>query len=305
MHTLRSYGKPGDAPRMVEVRRRSLERDGLDADSVVERMPAAEEIAATNDEENTIVAECDGTVVGYAAVSWWRERDGTWLYLHRGHLLPQHRGRGIGTDMLDWAEKRIRGLVEQQGTRGTAVFGANAAATEREATELLGNNGYKRVFSLVELEMADLAKLESVPPKGIRLGAIEQSGYRAAWRTVVDSYTGADATPDWTFESFRATADPTCWRAAYEGDDMVGVVLGKQRANGVGEVEELSVRTTHRRKGIGRAVLLDGIRCLKEHGANKVRLYTGTANPHRSYALYESVGFRRLNEYVRYRKPVG
>lgn len=32
------------------------------------------------------------------------------------------------------------------------------------------------------------------------------------------------------------------------------------------------------------------------------RLFTGTANPHRSYDLYESVGFRRRNEYVRYRK---
>jgi hypothetical protein len=33
-------------------------------------------------------------------------------------------------------------------------------------------------------------------------------------------------------------------------------------------------------------------------------LYTGTANPHRSYDLYESVGFRRQNEYVRYRKSI-
>ena len=52
-------------------------------------------------------------------------------------------------------------------------------------------------------------------------------------------------------------------------------------------------------------MLNDGLRCLKAHGATKARLYTGTQNPNRSYELYESVGFRRLNEYVRYRKPVG
>lgn len=34
------------------------------------------------------------------------------------------------------------------------------------------------------------------------------------------------------------------------------------------------------------------------------RLFTGTANPHRSYDLCESVGYRRQNEYVRYRKPL-
>lgn len=71
------------------------------------------------------------------------------------------------------------------------------------------------------------------------------------------------------------------------------------------EVEELSVRAESRRLGLGRAPLLDGLRSLREHGAETARLYTGTENPHRSYDLYESVGFRRQNEYVRYRKPVG
>ncbi|MFC0548753.1 hypothetical protein [Kutzneria chonburiensis] len=114
------------------------------------------------------------------------------------------------------------------------------------------------------MDRPDLAQL-AVPaaPDGLRLGPIEESGYLAAWRTVVDSSTGADAIPHWTYDSFQATADPTCWRAAYDGNDMVGVALGTQRPNGV-----------------------------------------GTANPHRSYDLYESVGFQRLNEYVRYRKAL-
>jgi hypothetical protein len=45
-------------------------------------------------------------------------------------------------------------------------------------------------------------------------------------------------------------------------------------------------------------------RSLREQGATTARLFTGTANPHRSYDLYESVGFRRKNEYVRYREPL-
>lgn len=72
----------------------------------------------------------------------------------------------------------------------------------------------------------------------------------------------------------------------------------------MGEVEELSVRVQSRRLGAGRALLLDGLRRLAEHGAESPRLYTGTANPHHSYDLYGSVGFRRLNEYVPYRKPI-
>ncbi|WP_435879325.1 N-acetyltransferase family protein [Streptomyces mutabilis] len=63
-------------------------------------------------------------------------------------------------------------------------------------------------------------------------------------------------------------------------------------------------RPESRRLGRGRTLLLEGLRCLREHGARTARLYTGTANPHRSYDLYESVGFRRQNEYVRYRKSI-
>lgn len=198
----------------------------------------------------------DGSVVGYATIRWWQERDDTWLYLHRGHLLPGHRGQGIGSAMLSWAEERIRRLVELHGTA--------------------------------------------------RTGPIGTSHYRAARRTVVDSYADTGFTRKWTFQDFVATADPACWRAAWNGQDMVGVALCSVRRHdrAVGEIEELSVRTGQRRLGIGRLLLLDGLRSLRGQGATTARLFTGTANPHRSYDLYESVGFRRQNEYVRYRKPL-
>ncbi|WP_249938542.1 GNAT family N-acetyltransferase [Streptomyces mirabilis] len=182
--------------------------------------------------------------------------------------------QGTGSAMLNWAESRIRQLVQQHGTAQTAVIGANAMASEQEATALLLETGYRRVFSLVELELADLRQLPDE----------EQ----------------------WTFESFLATADPTCWRAAWEGESKAGgrPVLHPSARPNCGRSRELSVRAESRRLGLGRALLLGGVRCLREHGAKTARLYTGTANPHRSYDLYESVGFRRQNEYVRYRKPI-
>src|SRR5262249_47316182 len=152
---------------------------------------------------------------------------GTWLYLHRGHLLPEHRGRGIGSAMLNWAECRIRRLVQQHGTTQVAVLGANAMTSEHDAMTLLLETGYRRVFSLVELELADLRQLPGGRPlpAGFRVGAVDPSGYRAAWKTVVDSYANAAFTESWTFESFLATADPTCWRAAWEGEHMAAVAL--------------------------------------------------------------------------------
>ncbi|MEU3056928.1 GNAT family N-acetyltransferase [Streptomyces griseus] len=298
---------------MAAVRLGCAERDRIDARSVVEEVPTAAEIAAScaaldEPSDNQVLVEYDGGVVGYGTIRWWEERDGTWLYLHRGHLLPEHRGRGVGSTMLTWAESRIHRLVRQHGTARTAVLGANATACEQDATALLLASGYRRVFSLVELELTDLRTLPAgrpLPP-GIRVGAVDPSSYHAAWKAVVDSYADAAFTGTWTYERFLATADPTCWRAAWDGERLGGVALCSIRRQDptVGEVEELSVRAESRRLGLGRALLLDGLRCLREHGAETARLYTGTENPHRSYDLYESVGFRRRNEYVRYRKPI-
>lgn len=310
-YVFRPYRGHDDHDAMAAVRLGCARRDRTDARSVVEGIPTAAEIAEASAElddpsQNQVLVEHNGGVVGYSTIKWWQERDGTWLYLHRGYLLPKHRGQGTGSAMLNWAESRIRQLVQQHGTAQTAVIGANAMASEQEATALLLETGYRRVFSLVELELADLRQLPEPLPAGIRIGAVGPSNYRAAWTTVVDSYADAAFTQKWTFESFLATADPTCWRAAWDGESMAGVALCSIRRHDptVGEVEELSVRAESRRLGLGWALLLDGVRCLREHGAKTARLYTGTANPHRSYDLYESVGFRRQNEYVRYRKPI-
>ncbi len=310
----RPYRGDEDHGLMAAVRRGCAERDRIDADSVVDGLPTAAEIAEASahleePSENQILVVRDGSVVGYATIRWWQERDGTWLYLHRGYLLPGHRRQGVGSAMLGWAEERIRWLVERHGTARTAVLGANAMATEQDATALLLAAGYRRVFSLVELKLDDLRRWSepgSELPAGIRTGPIGTSHYRAAWRTVVDAYADVGSTRQQAFRDFVDTADPACWRAAWNEQDMVGVALCAVRRHHrtVGEVEELSVRTDQRRRGIGRVLLLEGLRSLREQGAATARLFTGTANPHRSYDLYESVGFRRQNEYVRYRKPL-
>ncbi len=165
--------------------------------------------------------------------------------------------QGIGSAMLSWAEERIRRLVEKHGTARTAVIGAIALVSEQDATALLLAAGYRPVFSLVELELGDLQQLPepgSELPAGKRTGPIGTSHYRAAWRTVADPYADTGFTQKWSFQDFVDTADPACWRAAWNGQDMLGVALFSIRSHDhtVGEVEELSVRTDQRRLGIGR-----------------------------------------------------
>ncbi|MDQ0791746.1 GNAT superfamily N-acetyltransferase [Streptomyces sp. B1I3] len=130
----------------------------------MEQLPTAAGIAEAsaelvNPSASQVLVEHNARVIGYSTIRWWPERNGTWLYLHRGSLLPEHRGKGVGSGMLSRAENRIRRHVQQHGTAETPVLGANAMASEDDATGLLLEAGYRRVFSLVELELADLRRL--------------------------------------------------------------------------------------------------------------------------------------------------
>lgn len=112
-YAFRPYHGHGDHGAMAAVRLGCAERDRIDARSIVEGIPTAAELAEgsaklDDPSENQVLVEYGGGVVGYSTIRWWQERDGTWLYLHRGYLLPEHRGRGVGSTMLDWAESRIR-----------------------------------------------------------------------------------------------------------------------------------------------------------------------------------------------------
>jgi len=83
--------------------------------------------------------------------------------------------------------------------------------------------------------------------------------------------------------------------ASFQAAELDDVVVGLQRlrpyAKGLIWYEGLRVATTHRRKGVARAMLVSAIAEAREQGFREMRL--GTANPD-AISLFEAEGFRRL-----------
>jgi GNAT superfamily N-acetyltransferase len=83
--------------------------------------------------------------------------------------------------------------------------------------------------------------------------------------------------------------------ASFQAAELDDVVVGLQRlrpyAKGLVWYEGLRVATTHRRKGVARAMLVSAIAEAREQGFREMRL--GTANPD-AISLFEAEGFRRL-----------
>lgn len=312
----RPLAGPSDADGLFEIHRLRAERDDVDPLSSVERPVTREGLVASlaaltaAGAERTIVAEINGRAVGTNGFFDWPESDGTHVWLVTGWVIPEWRGRGLGTAMLRWSEGRIRAPAEATG--GRWEFAANASSTEPEATALLLDNGYTAAYTVLEmgLDWAEFAPA-AAPPPGIviRPGRVADAApiARSVIEAYQDEYEGGRYAMDTDAEAEAADLggeghDPTLWRVAWDGEAVAGQVLPVIEG-GRAEIFEVSVRPRWRRAGLGRALMSSALLELRERRVEVVRLHTLAEFKTRAVDLYESLGFRTLKAFPRYRKP--
>jgi len=186
--TFRHLSGPEDAPAYVTLIEACRDIDAIDPLSTLEDIPTVEEMRASfadRDPQNVLFALHGDEMIAAIRLSWWTEADGTWLHLHLARVVPQWRGRGLGTAMLHWAEERIRALAKEHPGNGTGVFGANASSTEKTATELLLNEGYRCVHINALMDFTDFGRLtEPHLPVKIELHSVRSDQPRLIWEAI-------------------------------------------------------------------------------------------------------------------------
>ena len=96
----------------------------------------------------------------------------------------------------------------------------------------------------------------------------------------------------------RTELDTSLWVAAWDGDEIAGVVqswiwadenerLGVRR----GWLERISVRRPWRRRGLGRAITAEALRRLRAAGLADAMLGVDAGNPTGALGLYAGMGF--------------
>jgi ribosomal protein S18 acetylase RimI-like enzyme len=117
-----------------------------------------------------------------------------------------------------------------------------------------------------------------------RVLALDHRSFDGFWRLDEDGLANAiDATPS---SRFRVIGRGT-------GDDGLAAYAITGRAGPHGYLQRVAVDPDRRREGFGRAVVLDGLRWLRRHGATRTLVNTQRDNVN-ALALYEAVGFREL-----------
>lgn len=313
---LRTWQNANDFEQMVSVREKCVTFDQVDKDSYLEHYLTVKETAENitlnhcDPTKDVLIVELNGETIGYCQICWWTENDGTWLYLHVGYLVPEFRGKGIGTVMISWCEDRIREITKDHQTNGKAMFGGNASSTEKDKIQLLLDHGYKSVFTQVEMEFSDFTLLKNNSlPDSFEIRPVVSQDLRLIWETNNEVYANRATVTAPTEEDYQdfisnPNNDYNLWQVAWFENEIAALVLPEIK-NDIGEITEVATREKFRRKGLAQALITESLKKLKDRGIEHVRLHTDGGNISGARSLYEKIGFKHLKDYIRYRKPIG
>lgn len=218
-----------------------------------------------------------------------------------GDVRPSHRGRGIGSALLGWIERRARDLASTE-------VGQTKTEANLGARDLFLARGYEVSWVSWIIRIAfDEPPPAPEPIHGIEIRPYQPSDARDVHRVVDTAFSewpGRDPVPyevwasdDLVHPKFAPEISPL----AFDGDELVGVILAFDYPElSEGWIMQLATKASHRRRGIGQALLRTTFGWFFERG----RRVAGVSTDSRTGALglYERVGMHVERQYTRYSK---
>jgi mycothiol synthase len=254
--------------------------------------------------DRKLVLSADGVLAGFGNCTW---DPGSWAGAFvRVH--PEHRGRGIGSWLLEWAEVRAADHVAAGAQPQLAVF---FPAPDLAARDLVLAHGFTKVRAAWDMERS-LEGLEPSPPPppGIEFRLMrDPEDLEAVHECVSEAFSEHFGNWHQSFDEWRdewlgsTTYDPGLMLLAWEGETVAGAALSMDLED-IGWVMDLAVRKPWRGRGIGEALLRKTFETFAERGRLVVRLEVDAGNETGATRLYERAGMHIRREWHTYMKPV-
>lgn len=246
--------------------------------------------------------EVPGHPSGWVAARLWLDGDEAvgvaWPDGTTVNLLVHPAHRAIEDAMLDWAAARHR---ERSGAAGGTPLAVNAYDGDTGRVARLRGRGYKRTERCFRYRRRPLDGPIAAPelPSGYTIRhvageadlAARVAAHRAAFapsRMTEAKHRAVTAAPTYRAELDLMTVAPDGRVAAY-------CLAWFDAANRIGVFEPVGADPEFQRRGLGRAVMAEGLRRLRALGARVA--YVGTNGDNvAANRLYEAVGFRVVDE---------
>jgi mycothiol synthase len=220
----------------------------------------------------------------------------------RGIVTPALRRRGIGTLLM----KRAIGRAQELTSARPIVVDMSVREPISGAAELAQSLGFQPVRHFCYMERGDLTSLpEPRFPEGIELREYtlgqDEEEFVAAYSEAFADHWGF--VPH-TLQQEQHRVGAPHFRtennllAVTKDDQIVGLCLLEFSEAEQGSqlpdfpvIDDLAVRPAYRRRGIGRALMLSGMRRVAERGYRAIGLAVDVQNPNEALRFYESLGF--------------
>jgi mycothiol synthase len=268
-------------------------------------------------DDDLLIVELDGAVIGYARVEWRDAIDGP-RYLQTVCLLdPAHRRRGIGGAMLAWQERRLRAIDASLPADRPSVMRAWSWDHDAGAAALFQRTGWTMEGRGYEMVRPTLDGIPEVAlPEGFEVRAVEPADERAIWDASAEAFRdergeGEWGEGDWERHMADPYRDPTLWAIAWWGDQIAGGVAGRIDPEENAHLDVLQgyiagvwTRRPYRRRGLARALLARVLVLLRDRGMTSAYLGVDGLNPNQAVNLYESLGFEVHTSETDWSKPL-
>jgi mycothiol synthase len=199
-------------------------------------------------------------------------------------------------------------LLDAVGTDGLLVW---SHGQRSRLAPVLAERGFERRRELHQLRRpldelpADPALADGITVRAFRPGADD-----SAWLAVnAAAFADHPEQGQWTAADLAARVaepwfDPDGFLLALRDGELLGFHWTKVHPDGLGEVYVLGVAPAAQGLGLGNALLVRGLRRLRDRGCPGVLLYVDGDNPG-AIRLYEHAGFARYDLDVQWRRTGG
>ena len=277
----RGLRRPDDIGPVVALANLAAEADRIEEHETPEEWANFLEHDARRDPDRDILlAEVDGTLVGFTIGGWELDNDGGHNYGVWGAVHPDWRRRGMGGALLRWTEARQRQVAATHGRRFVKRLESWSYTQDHRGTRSWRRTATRRFATGSRWTALRWRTFRTFAfPDGVEVRPVRDEDLRQIFEVEVEAFSdhfgGIDDTP----EAFaRMVNDPrrdiALWVVAWHGDEIVGQSLNRinraeNEALGLrrGWVNAVGVRRAWRRKGIGRALVAESLRVLRDAGA--------------------------------------
>ena len=257
-------------------------------------------------QEDIFVAEFDGELVGDLSIILEPEIQRALL---EGRVHPQHRRKGIATELFSRGLQRVR----ECGIKSAQV---SVLETNDTARDFLSHLAFNFIRYFLEMQL-DMQRVQLPRPEQ---GATSSRRLRSGEEVLLTALQNRCFAGTWGFHP--NTTEEIAYRLNMHGRSPKDVILtyiedkpvgycwtiisseeNSKRDKNKGLIHMLGVDPEYRQQEIGKVILLSGLKVLKAKAVDKVELTVDSENP-AAISLYESVGFEMYAKIGWYEKIV-